>query len=280
MKTLHAIGLLLLFTLPSVCFGATEIVGEFVLARGDVELQRNTDGSRFNPKVGDKIHLDDRIITKKNGFAKLLLKDKSILKVSPSSQLTVSIQLLGPQDSNTTINLLRGKLRALVVEKVGENSKYEVHTSVAVAGVRGTDFEVVAEGKTTVRCFTGHVEITNIDKAIKGSVLLGPNTYTQVNAGLPPLQPLPLPPGFNRGDTSGVLGDGNNGVFSIDDIIANITNQTLDDIMDDISDRRSHNRNLDPYLEVPLYGDNIDGRIEQLPDIGTQIPFLITIPTP
>lgn len=281
--TLLRSAILLLLCLPISALAA-DIVGQFIVARGGVELQSKTDGKLSTPKVGDDIHLNDTIITKDNGFAKLLLKDKSILKVSPSSQLTVSIQLVGKQDSNTTINLLRGKLRALVVEKVGVNSKYEVHTSVAVAGVRGTDFEVTSLDSTTVRCYTGHVWINNIDNSIKGGVMLGPNTYTKINPGQPPLEPLPIPPG-QAGGRGNLLGDSSGkGTFDQSDIrevISAITEQTLNGVLDDsILNTRLGSRYITPLLEEPLYGDKTRGRIDQLPNVGNQVPITITIPIP
>jgi hypothetical protein len=281
MTTLLRTLLLLSLLLPGFAMAAN-VVGEIILARGNIELQRVDSDTTIQAKLGEKIYLNDRIITQADGFAKLLLKDKSILKVSPSSELTVSIQLLGTEDKNTTINLLRGKIRSLVVEKLGANSSYEIRTAVAVAGVRGTDFEVEALDNTIVRCFTGKVNIANIDPAIKGSVLLGPNTYTSVRPGLAPAPVLPIPPSYYNNQGPGSDPFANDGVdqTDIDEIISTIYDQTIDGILDDDTLLPDIDPNPDRILDNPLFGDNMDGRIDQLPDTGLSIPFTIIIPLP
>lgn len=169
-------------------------VGKLVLVRGMVILQRNGSKQTLRSAVGDSVYLNDRIITSKDGYARMHMRDDSILRIAPSSELAVTTQLLGPENSNTTINLLKGKLRAIVVHKLGAGDSFEVQTDIAVAGVRGTDFEVIAGDTTEVRCFKGVVAITNTDTKITGSVLLTPQTYTKVALQSAPVKPQPLPP--------------------------------------------------------------------------------------
>lgn len=168
-------------------------VGKLVLVRGKVYVKRYKADKPLVAKVGIKVYLNDHIITSKDGYARMRMRDDSILRIAPTSELAVTTQLLGPEHSNTTIDLLKGKLRAIVVHKLIAGDSYEVKTDVAVAGVRGTDFEVIAGRGTVVRCYTGVVAITNVDTKVTGNVFLTPRTYTVVAQEKPPIKPKVLP---------------------------------------------------------------------------------------
>lgn len=168
-------------------------VGRLVLLRGEVEIKRPGLKRALTPKLGFKVFLNDRIITHRNGYARMRLRDDSILRIAPTSELAVTRQLLGPGNNNTTIDLLKGKLRAIVVHKLVKGESFEVKTDVAVAGVRGTDFEVIAGKGTVIRCYKGVVAIRNVDAKVGGRVLLKPRTFTQVGLERPPLPAMRLP---------------------------------------------------------------------------------------
>jgi len=168
-------------------------VGRLVLVRGKVYVKRHQAKEPLVASVGAKVYLNDRIITSKDGYARMRMRDDSILRIAPTSELAVTTQLIGPEHNNTTIDLLKGKLRAIVVHKLVAGDSYEVKTDVAVAGVRGTDFEVIAGRGTVVRCYTGVVAITNVDAKVTGDVLLTPRTYTVVAQEKPPITPKLLP---------------------------------------------------------------------------------------
>lgn len=168
-------------------------VGQLVLVRGKVYVKRHEEEESLLANVGFKVYLNDRIITSKNGYARMRMRDDSMLRIAPTSELAVTTQLIGPEHNNTTIDLLKGKLRAIVVHKLSAGDSYEVKTDVAVAGVRGTDFEVIAGRGTVVRCYTGVVAITNLDTSVAGQVTLTPRTYTVVTQQRPPIMPKVLP---------------------------------------------------------------------------------------
>ncbi len=174
---------------------AAEVVGQVVAVIGMVE-RVGTDGVRTALQSDGDVYLGDRLLSGADGRAKLMLRDDSILKLSPSSELHISEQLIGANgESSTGLGLVKGRVRALLGRKLGAASRFEIHTPVAVAGVRGTDFEVWSNGRTVVRCFEGRVAVRNLDESLAREVLLEPNMFTSVSEGVEPSAPR----GFTRG---------------------------------------------------------------------------------
>lgn len=177
---------------------AKDIVAKVVSAIGTVDVIRYDSGIQQPLVFKSAIYLGDSIVTGVGSQAKLLLSDSSILKIGPSSELQINEMVIGVNDaSKTTIDLIKGRLRSVIGKKLSANSHYEIHTSVAIAGVRGTDFEVVVSvsGETLVRSFEGSVAVVNVDIEVPGEVLLEPNTFTAVTEGTTPEAPEEIAPG-------------------------------------------------------------------------------------
>ncbi|NOX08864.1 MAG: FecR domain-containing protein [Gammaproteobacteria bacterium] len=176
---------------------AKDQVARVVSVIGAVDVVRSENNARQPLAFKSLIYLNDRIITGVGSQAKLLLSDSSILKVGPSSELKVNEMVVGRNnDSKTTVDLIKGRLRSVIGKKLSANSHYEIHTSVAVAGVRGTDFEVlvVHDGETLVRSFEGVVAVHSLVEGVLGEVLLMHDTFTMVDAEHPPENPLHIAP--------------------------------------------------------------------------------------
>jgi len=282
---------------------AAEPVGRVVAVSGEADVIRSSDNSRHALVFKDPIFLNDRIITAAASQVKLLLNDDSILKVSPTSELRVSEQVVGPgEESRTTVNLLKGKLRSIIGKQLGGNSRFEVHTDVAVAGVRGTDFEVLAAGETLVRCFTGKVQVGNIDPKILQFVMLTANMFTRVLKGLPPTPPAFIAPGerlrsklsqaeSDEGeDEGGDEGDTGDSEGLMDDEIEQLDGGEGDVVLEDDTlptppDTTLTDKTLllEGVLENEIYGDPTKGQIEIVVEpasTGISVPINITIPAP
>jgi len=94
--------------------------------------------------VGDEIETDPESETI------LLLPDKSKVKIGPSSR--VRIKELGLLEvtnvSKTTLEVVSGKIRAVVTPFVNKDSSFTVETENVSIGVRGTDFGVIFDPDT------------------------------------------------------------------------------------------------------------------------------------
>ena len=275
------------FVMPLSVFAVTP-VAEVVSVRGDATVLRNEGGNREGVVNGSKIFLNDQINTADNGRVKLLLKDESILKVSPGSELVLSEMVVGPgEESQATMKLLKGKLRSLVGKKLGANSRFEVHTSVAVAGVRGTDFEVLVAEQTWVRCFEGVVEVRSGDSNIKGVARLRANMYTRVGAGEAPTSPEFIAPDIYLESLAGVKID--RGDVAADEWEFDV----LDDLGAELGGSSSEATSVrevpaldslsQEIIDEQLLGGagspQIDIVVEQ-PVIGSGVPVNVTIPAP
>jgi len=305
-RSLVKVGLLFLAIFGQQLAVAADMVGKVVAVSGRAEVIRSSDRSRHPLAFKDAVFLNDRIVTAAASQVKLLLNDDSILKVSPTSELLVSEQVVGPGDeSRTTVNLLKGKLRSIIGKKLGGNSRFEVHTDVAVAGVRGTDSEVLAAGETLVRCFTGLVQVGNIDPNILKSVLLKANTFTRVLKGQVPTPPAFIPPGERlrsklskeTRDSSGDEGEGDDGAGEggesealIEDELGQLEGEQNGGLPDGTGlpsppDSTMLDKTLlyENILENDIYGDPSKGQIEIVVEpavTGIAVPLDVTIPAP
>ncbi len=175
---------------------AADAVGNAVAVLGTVSVVRAEDGRVEALQPNGEVYLNDVVQTGADGLAKLLLRDESILKVSPNSELAISDMIAGPgEGGRSTVDLLKGRIRSVIGNKLGANREFNVNTPVAVAGVRGTDFEVVhvlVDGQwvTGVRTFDGAVSFTaqGLLAQTSGIVVL-PNQYSLATETAPPSPP-------------------------------------------------------------------------------------------
>lgn len=89
-------------------------------------------------------------------------KDGSVIRLGSSSKLLLKSAYFGKQgEKNVNAKLLFGRAWSKVVGLVGGESKFEVETDNAVAGVRGTTFRVDAsrDRSVLVRVYAGAVAV-------------------------------------------------------------------------------------------------------------------------
>ncbi|MBI3179697.1 MAG: FecR domain-containing protein, partial [Deltaproteobacteria bacterium] len=126
-----------------------------------------------------RVFQGDRLKTGGDARLEAKLMDGSLLRLGAGSEL--SLDKLSFSQGKTaatkkvTVKLVVGRVWASVSRLFGKDSSFEVNTSNAVAGVRGTRFAAVhdAAGSTTVRVYSGKVLVSNkpiyaIEGHIKG----------------------------------------------------------------------------------------------------------------
>ena len=289
LRTRYLVILLLSFFAASLQAAAP--VAQVVAVSGGVTVVRSDSGATQPLVAKAEIYLNDLIKTDDLGRVKLLLGDDSLLKVSPASELRVSEMVVGPSDeSRTTLNLLKGKLRSLVGKKLGANSRFEVHTSVAVAGVRGTDFEVLALHLTLIRCFEGLVEVGNLNETVPGTVMLTANTYTQVLPDQAPSQPEFIAPSESiesKADMAeqegGVEEMSGSELDELDELESELLEEEAESDFFEVDEGWEEPFISGELLEEQLFGDVINGQIETVveqPGNSSSLPIDITIPAP
>lgn len=121
--------------------------GTFMVVKGSVKIESG--GATSDAKVSSKVQVGDTIISGVDSRAKIVMSDRNILNISPNTKMKIEKYTNIPGDKNVNLNLLEGKVRSKVEQKYdNKNSKFEVRTATAVAGVRGTEF-VTSYSSTT-----------------------------------------------------------------------------------------------------------------------------------
>lgn len=127
---------------------AREVAGKIVSLSGTVLVRNIKDEKSVmtKAKVGDEIAEGSVINTDSSGSVKLLLTDKSIIDLGPSTLFKVDeYTLKNGADRKVGLTMDYGKIRASVNSKVSPMGKYGVRAKSVTMGVRGTEFVVLSD---------------------------------------------------------------------------------------------------------------------------------------
>ncbi len=117
--------------------------------------QYATDGSNWkNLKVGDKLKAGATIKTDSMAIVDLYLKENGpVVRVTPDTTLALTTLNFEKTSDETIINTELGLSSGRIlgsVKTLAAASKYEVRTPVGTCGIRGTIYDISADGKITV----------------------------------------------------------------------------------------------------------------------------------
>jgi hypothetical protein len=183
-----AVASALLLAVPSDAAGpgkapkATFVKGDVTAAGAKVKR-----GAELAPGSTVKTGADSR--------AELTFPDGSVVRIGPSSELKLEAAAYDGKTKETKVEatLVGGQAWAKVSKLVGDDSKFNVKTQNAVAGVRGTIFRVNVDkdDATVVKVYNGAV-------AVAAPVLAGPDNTA--NTGPIASDRKPIPPPFSEVD--------------------------------------------------------------------------------
>ncbi len=172
--------------------------GVFMVVKGKVRVENQK--NILEARVGTKVQEGDTIVTEKDSRAKIVMSDRNIINVSPETKFKIAKYTNSQEDKNVQLNLIEGKIRNNVEEKYdNKNSKFEVRTATAVAGVRGTQF-ITSYDKLTkiteVVTLKGQVSLKTLlvnGKANEEAVVINKGEKSQAQEGkeTPPAVKLP-----------------------------------------------------------------------------------------
>lgn len=110
-------------------------VGRVVIVTGIAEA----DGKRLRP--GDRIYLGNVIETRRNAQLKLLLRDRTIVDIGPSTGFRVQdFDLKKGPDREVDSRIDFGQIRSHVTQKLNEKGRFQMRSRSSVLAVRGTEF--------------------------------------------------------------------------------------------------------------------------------------------
>ncbi|MDA0806154.1 MAG: FecR family protein [Proteobacteria bacterium] len=126
-------------------------VGEVSLVLGRAYLER--DEARVLIEAGAKVRVGDRVFTEAGGHVHVRFVDDALVSVRPSSTLDVvryDYDAAKPENSAVKFELSEGVARAISGEAAkSARERFRMNTPIAAIGVRGTDFVVSANSRST-----------------------------------------------------------------------------------------------------------------------------------
>lgn len=139
-KRLPALAALLL------CASLSWADGTLTHLSGLVSVQK-ADGKTLPGKAGTKVSAGDTVITGASGYARMEMTDGGEMVLRPDSHLKVeSYQFVEakPSEDGFIFRMLKGGLRTVtgLIGKRGNKDAYELRTSTATIGIRGTQFDL------------------------------------------------------------------------------------------------------------------------------------------
>lgn len=182
---------------PSLLFAAS--VGTVSKLSGDVFYRHGDNQKYLGMKQGQVIEEGNWIKTGKKGWLELSLTDGSKFTVANNSELEVTSFMVTSDRKEGSFTLTQGKLRASVVKLAGQQTDIKVKSRTAVAGIRGTEFLMLAEGPANV--FFGNegaVRVYGSDGVLAPQ--LDPGMMTQNTRGYTPLEPVKVEQGTPLAD--------------------------------------------------------------------------------
>ena len=114
-------------------------VGTVIEVSGDVWLMDA--GKAWRLAVDDKVGSEQSIITEANGLVQVELTDGSLLNIASRTRLKLDKYVVEESES-FTFDVLWGKVRYQVNKMIDLNNTFNVKTTTAAIGVRGTNFEI------------------------------------------------------------------------------------------------------------------------------------------
>lgn len=139
--------IILLTIFLAVSVSAAEKAGKVVTVNGLVLLRNENDpNSKGKPvQVGDEFEEGAIINSSSGGSAKLLMSDRTIIDLGPSTLFKVSeFKTKNVGDRQVDMSMDYGKIRASVNKPLNSKGQFNIRTKTATMGVRGTEFVVAA----------------------------------------------------------------------------------------------------------------------------------------
>ncbi len=145
-----------------------DVVGRLAAVQGDVKIDSKILKQTSAAILGEDVSESDTIVVGSSGKAKILMEDENELNIFSNTQLEIVHYDSSTAHRNSSLNLLSGKIRAIINQKYdGASTKFEIKTPIATTSVKGTDFLVQHDSSThdsTVVTFKGIVQLGSLDK--------------------------------------------------------------------------------------------------------------------
>jgi hypothetical protein len=161
-------------------FNYMEIVG----IKGQIRYKDNNTNKVLILNKSNKIYAYSKVKIDKGGYLKCKTPKNDILTFSNKGYFKVGKLAFSESNSSLNINLYKGKLNC-VVTKLKANSNFTIKTPSAIAGVKGTSFDVAVDDteNTTVSVSEGSVAVQDINGTGEPQLITEGKSVTVDNSG-------------------------------------------------------------------------------------------------
>jgi hypothetical protein len=151
-------GIILVFMVPA--FAEQSLVESVAIVSnhsGDARIY--TDGQWKDAEINMPLFEGDYLRTTSGSSLEVTFDDATIVKLGDNTELKLTELKRKENAAITIFNLVKGRFMAIVDHLKNADSKFEVHTKMAIAAVKGTELAVEAnEDGTNLGVYTGKVE--------------------------------------------------------------------------------------------------------------------------
>jgi hypothetical protein len=165
--------------------------GVIELVEGEVQITSKS-GEVVTVRTAQPVSEGDTVATGKTGEVHFRMEDQALIAVRPNTRMRIdAYRAWGDKDDNSTLFLLKGTFRALT-GWIGRHNKerYQIRTSTATIGIRGTDHEPAYFGPDTTPAERDSHPPGSYDKVNLGETFIqnaaGKISVTQGRAGFAP----------------------------------------------------------------------------------------------
>lgn len=132
--TMILVILAMMLALPLALLAAP--VGKITHIEGNVDI---TAGEKVRTaRLGEAVSSGEILRAKSKSRTEITFADGNILRLAENTRVRITDYQMG-EGKTSTLDLFRGKTQS-IVSGLAKNGRYEIHTSTAICGVRGTDF--------------------------------------------------------------------------------------------------------------------------------------------
>lgn len=154
----------ILSLMPTIIFAAKKSgYAKIAELQGEVSMKRCGGDRTFKAVKGMKLVEGDTLYTAAKSSASVIFDNNSQVVIGENSAVNLAeMRNLESKKSSTIICLKKGSIFSKVKKKLTQKEKFQIRTSNAIAGVRGTEFYVnTVDGNTYVYVLKGKVELSS-----------------------------------------------------------------------------------------------------------------------
>jgi len=140
-----------------------EVAGKTMVARGTVEAKTANENDIRKLKRRSEVFPSDIVTTGAKSKAQLRMFDGGMIALKENSELLISQykQSTGAEESSVVLDLVQGGLRSITGAIKADKGDYQLNTSIASIGIRGTHYEVqIIDGELWLAVWDGAIDIT------------------------------------------------------------------------------------------------------------------------